>query len=61
MNLTTKQAAKQLGVSEQRIRALIADGTIKTVKFGNAHQVKESELAKVNRQRGRPPIEKGTR
>lgn len=55
MNLTTKQAAERLGVSEQRVRALIASGRLKAAKFGNAHSIHERDLAVVaTRTAGRP-------
>lgn len=47
MNLTTKQAAERLGLSEQRIRALIAEGKLKAEKFGGAHLIKSGDLARV--------------
>jgi excisionase family DNA binding protein len=55
MNLTTKQAAERLGVNEQRVRALIKTGRLKSEKFGVAHMIREKDLAAVmERKAGRP-------
>jgi excisionase family DNA binding protein len=57
MNLTTKQAAERLDVSDQRVRALIAAGRLKAAKFGNAHVIDARDLAAfelLERKGGRP-------
>lgn len=55
MNLTTKQAAERLGLSEQRIRALIGNGRLKAESFGRSHVIREKDLASlVIAKRGRP-------
>lgn len=56
MNLTTKQAAERLGISEQRVRALIKSGRLKAVKFGKAHMIPEWQAVKLVRKNGRPRI-----
>ena len=54
--LTTKEAAVELELSEQRVRALIASGRLKASKFGSrAHAIKMADLKAVrNRKPGRP-------
>lgn len=42
--LTTKEAAKRLGLTRARIVQLIRAGSIKAVRFGQAYQIKESDL-----------------
>lgn len=55
MNLTTKQAAERLGVSERRVRAMITAGQIKAESFGRSHVIREKDLAAVaDRKPGRP-------
>lgn len=54
-NLTTKQAAKRLGVSAQRVRAMIGAKQLKAEKFGKSHVIRERDLAAVaTRTVGRP-------
>jgi excisionase family DNA binding protein len=54
--LTTKEAAAELNLSEQRVRALIAVGRLKAGKFGSrAHAIRRADLKAVrNRRPGRP-------
>lgn len=54
--LTAKEAAAELGLSPQRVRALIADGRLKAEKFGErALMIKRSDLKAVQiRKPGRP-------
>ena len=55
--ITTKEAAQKLGVSEGRIRQLVAHGRLPAVKVGQTNLVKESdlELVKDRKRTGRPP------
>ena len=54
--LTTRQAAERLGLCEQRVRALIAAGRVKSEKLGHVHMIQEKDLAAVAiRKPGRPP------
>ena len=54
--LTTKEAAERLGVSEGRVRQLIANKRLPAEKVGQTNLVKESDLRLVeDRQTGRPP------
>lgn len=53
--LTTKEAGERLGVTVQRIHALIRDGRLPAEKFGRDYLIKESDLKLVeNRKPGRP-------
>lgn len=59
MNLTTKQAAERLGVSERRVRAMIAAGQIKAETFGRSHVIRAQALdAVAERKAGRPATTK---
>jgi excisionase family DNA binding protein len=54
--LTTQQAADELGVTAGRIRQMIVDKQLPTIKFGHVHMIKRSDLKLVeNRKVGRPP------
>jgi excisionase family DNA binding protein len=55
--LTTKQVAEKLGVSEGRVRQLVSEGRLPSVKVGHTNLVRESdiELVKVRKRTGRPP------
>ena len=56
--LTTKQAGERLGITPDRVRQLIIEGTIFAEKFGRDNFVPESELKRVeklDRKPGRPP------
>jgi excisionase family DNA binding protein len=55
--LTTKQVAEKLGVSEGRVRQLVAEKRLPSVKVGHTNLVREVDLELVrNRERtGRPP------
>lgn len=44
--LTCKEAAKRIGVSACRVRQYIKVGRIKTTRFGRAHQILISDVAK---------------
>ena len=53
--LTTKQAAEKLGVTESRIRQLIAEGRLTSEKLGHINVILEKDLAKISpRPIGRP-------
>jgi len=57
--LTTKDAARRLGVSDARVRALILAGRLPAEKFGRAHLIREQDLELVrDRRPGRPRITK---
>lgn len=54
--LTTRQAAKRLGISPRRVRALIASGRLPATKHGSAWAIQEKDLELVKeRPTGRPP------
>ena len=54
--LTTQQAADELGVTAGRVRQMIVDGQLPTMKFGHVHMIKHSDLKLVeDRKPGRPP------
>jgi excisionase family DNA binding protein len=54
--LTTEQASKILGVTQTRVRAMIAAGQLPSEKFGRVHMIKESDLKALReRKPGRPP------
>lgn len=53
--LTTLEAAKKLGVSPRRVRALIKAEKLPAQKFGTSYMINEKDLAKVmDRKTGRP-------
>ena len=53
--LTTKQAAKELGVNDSRVRQLILAGRLPAKKFGEVWMIRKKDLSKVaNRKPGRP-------
>ena len=54
--LNTSQAAQALGVSERRVRALIAEGKLEAQKVGRDYAIEESALksVKVYGKAGRP-------
>ncbi|MEG2982505.1 MAG: helix-turn-helix domain-containing protein, partial [Raoultibacter sp.] len=55
--LTVKQAAKKLGVSETRVRALIAGGSLSAEKFGRTWLLPEAAVEQrlhAKPQAGRP-------
>ena len=57
MNLIgTKEAAQRLGISQQRVQALIKAGRLPAQMVGRDHLIKEEDLALVvERKTGRPP------
>ena len=59
--ITAKQAAHRLGLSVQRVRAMIAAGKLKADKVGRDWVIQESSLdnVKVYGRPGRPKQEKG--
>jgi excisionase family DNA binding protein len=60
--LTTKDAAKQLGVSKWRVCALIRAGRLKAQRFGWAWQILLEDLEAVRvRRPGRPPRQRNDR
>ncbi len=51
----TTEAAKRLGVSSNRVRALIESGRLKAQKIGREYAINPSDLKAVqNRKAGRP-------
>lgn len=60
--LTTKQAAENLGVSVRRVIALIESGRLPASRFGNAYSINEPDLELVReRPVGRPAKSKQTK
>jgi excisionase family DNA binding protein len=58
--ISSKEAAKKLGVSIRRVQALITSGKLPAQKIGNSYVVQEKDLELVkNRQPGRPPRKSG--
>jgi excisionase family DNA binding protein len=52
--VTTKDAAKKLGVTDGCVRAMILGGRLPAGKFGRAHLIREEDLKLVkNRKPGR--------
>ncbi len=58
--ISAKDAAKELGVSDRRIRAMIKEGKIKAVNVAGGYIIEESELKNVKTygKPGRPAKEK---
>ena len=57
MKLTVKEAAEILGISEARIRKMLADKVITGKKFGRDWAIPKAQIeamAKVKRKPGRP-------
>jgi excisionase family DNA binding protein len=60
--LSVKDSAELLGISRQRIQALISNGRLPAQKIGNSYVIKEADLKLIeDRQTGRPPKEKKTK
>ncbi len=57
--LTVKEAASRLGVSDRRVRKLIANGKLRAHKLGHEHAIEEQALigVKVYGKAGRPTDE----
>ena len=57
--LSVKDAAKRLGVSDRRIRAMIKEGKIKALNIAGGYVIEESELegVKTYGKPGRPKKE----
>ena len=54
--LSTKEAAKRLGISDARVRQLILKGRLPAIKHGRDWIIKERSLIQVaDRKTGRPP------
>ena len=57
--LTTKQAAKALGINDSRVRQLILSGRLSAIKIGRDWIIQKKDLKKVeNRKPGRPKKER---
>ena len=55
--ITTNEAAERLGVTVQRIHALIRSGRLPAERLGRDYVIKEEDLALVaERKAGRPPL-----
>lgn len=55
--LTTKQVGQRLGITPDRVRQLISEGTINASKFGRDNFILEEEvkrLERMDRKPGRP-------
>jgi len=56
--LTTEEAAKYLGVSSSRVRQLISEERLHSVKYGRDHLIRQSEVERFaksgKKRRGRP-------
>jgi excisionase family DNA binding protein len=53
--LTTKQAAKRLGITPRRVQALIEAGRLPAQKFGRDYMIQEADLKLVEERKvGRP-------
>ncbi len=53
--ITTSEAAEKLGISIDRVQALIRAGRLPATKFGRVYMINEKDLAKVqDRKPGRP-------
>jgi excisionase family DNA binding protein len=53
--LTTREVAKELGVTAGRVRQMVADGQLPATKIGRDNFIKETDLENVkNRKVGRP-------
>ncbi len=58
--MTTREAAENLGVTDSRIRQLIAEKRLPAQKFGHVNMIDKKDLELVkNTKRGRPPKVKG--
>jgi excisionase family DNA binding protein len=57
--ITTSEAARRLGVSVDRVQALIRSGRLPATNFGRAYAINEKDLKLVeDRKPGRPPTKK---
>jgi excisionase family DNA binding protein len=45
--LTIAQAAEKLGVSRQRVQALVAAKRLRATKFGNVYVIQEADLRRL--------------
>lgn len=55
--LTTREAAKEIGITDARVRQLIYEKVIPAIKIGNAHVIKRKDLKLFHKRpdgRGRP-------
>jgi len=60
--ITTEEAAEKLGVSVDRVQALIRAGRLPASRFGKAYAINEKDLALVkNRKPGRPRSKPSTK
>ena len=56
--LTTQQAAERLGITDGRVRQLILEGRLPSIKFGRSNVIRTADLALVEGiKRGRPKKE----
>ena len=61
--ISTVEAAEKLGVSERRVRSMIEEGKITTLRVGGRHLIEAGALSgvKVYGKAGRPPAKKAAR
>ena len=59
--LTTKEVAARLGVTIQRVQALIQDGRLPASKLGRDYVIKEQDLKLVADRKPGRPRKQGTR
>jgi len=50
--VTTREAARRLGISDRRIRQLLAEGRIKAIQIGGRWLIEESDCYYEKRPRG---------
>ena len=56
--LTTRQAADRLGITDGRVRQLILEGRLPSIKFGRSNVIRADDLSLVEGiKRGRPKKE----
>ena len=54
--ISTTEAARQLGITRQRVLQLIEDGRLDARKFANVYMIRRASLSNVEgRKPGRPP------
>jgi excisionase family DNA binding protein len=59
--LTTNEVAERLGVTANRVRAMVTAGQLPFFRLGQVYVIREADLALVaNRKVGRPPKQEAT-
>lgn len=60
-HITTNEAAKELGVTRQRVLQLIRDGRLKAKKFADVYMIQRADLSNIaEKPMGRPPKRKAS-